>query len=421
MSERGLSKPELLRKFVPFQKMDEHQLLLLASQMEVRVVPPGTELFQSGDIDSLEYFLGYGALELTASDGGSRVIEGEDTTAQRQIARLRPRQYTASTMRESQLFVIDADTLEQLEADQNSEGNDEMEAFFIESVADPLEAERQELLAQFRTAVKHNTFVLPSLPEVALSVREAMQNENTSADQVAVLVNADPAIAAKLIRAANSSIYHGAAQCETTRNAVVRLGLNNTRQLVVSFALRDLFKSKYAGLTSLMTETWEHSVEVAAISFVISKMTKGFAFSDEELMLAGLLHNVGVIAILAFIENKPALIEDVEKLSEVITHLRGEAGACILEHWKFPAEFVQVAREVMDWKRDHKSGADMCDIVQIAKLQSYMRNRKALPMRMDQVPAFRKLPLGELTPELTIQILDDAKELIGETKSLLIG
>ena len=421
MSERGLGKPELLRKFVPFQKMDEHQLLLLASQMEVRIVPAGTELFHAGDIDSVEYFLGYGALTLTAADGGSRVIEGEETTAQRQIARLRPRQYSASTLRESQLFVIDADTLEQLEADRNHDDSDEMEAHFIESVNDPEEAERQELLTQFRSAVKHNTFVLPSLPEVAFNVREALADENTGADQIATLVNADPAIAAKLMRAANSSIYHGANQCETTRNAVVRLGLNNTRQLVVSFALRDLFKSKYAGLTSLMTETWEHSVEVAAISFVISKMTKGFAFSDEELMLAGLVHNVGVIAILAFVENKPALIGDVDKLESVIAHLRGEAGACILEHWKFPNDFVTVAREVMDWERDHKPGADMCDIVQIAKLQSYMRNRKTLPLCMDQVPAFRKLPLGELTPELTIQILEDAKELISETKTLLIS
>jgi len=39
---------------------------------------------------------------------------------------------------------------------------------------------------------------------------------------------------------------------------------------------------------------------------------------------------------------------------------------------------------------------------------------------MDKVPAFHKLPLGELTPELTIQILDDAKSLISETKSLFM-
>jgi len=258
------------------------------------------------------------------------------------------------------------------------------------------------------------------LPEVALKVRKVLEDPNANAEKIATLVNADPAIAAKLIRAANSSIYHGVAQCDTTRNAIVRLGLSNTRQLVVSFAIRDLFESKYPVLKTLMGEAWAHSVEVASISFVISRMTKGLAFSDEELLLAGLLHNVGVIAVLAFVENKPALIENDEKLRSVIEQLQAEAGATILEHWKFPDEFVQVAKEVSDWTRDPKSSADMCDIVQVAKLQSFMRHRKPLPVRMDQVPAFHKLPLGELTPELTIQILDDAKSLISETKSLFM-
>ncbi len=421
MSKRGVSNPELLRKFLPFQALDEHQLLLLASQMTLWDVPAGTCLFSSGDIDSREFFLGSGALTLTANDGGSRTVEGDDAVAQRQIARLRPRQYTVTALRDSQVFVIDADTLEQLEADTNKDDAGDMEAHFIDSPEDPDEAERAELLAQFRSAVKHNTFVLPSLPEVAMKVRKVLEDENTTAEKISVLVNADPAIAAKLIRAANSSIYHGAAQCDTTRNAIVRLGLVNTRQLVVSFALRDLYQSKYPALKTLMTDTWSHSVEVASISFVISRMTKGFNFSDEEILLAGLLHNIGVIAVLAFIENKPSLIADQEKLETVIEHLQAEAGATILEQWKFPPEFVEVAREVMDWTRDKKASADMCDVVQVAKLQAYMRNRKRLPMRMDQVPAFKKLPLGELTPELTIQILDDAKELLSETRAMLYG
>jgi len=420
MSERGVTNPDNLRKFVPFQSLDQHQLILLASQVRVEVLPAGTALFSFGDIDSQEFFLGYGALELKASDGDTRTIDGEDSAAQRQISRLRPRQYTATTVRDTQVYIIDADTLEQLETEQGKQNNSEMEAFFIDQHADPREAERQEILAQFRSAVKHNTFILPSLPEVALKVRKVLEDPNANAEKIATLVNADPAIAAKLIRAANSSIYHGVAQCDTTRNAIVRLGLSNTRQLVVSFAIRDLFESKYPVLKTLMGETWAHSVEVASISFVISRMTKGLAFSDEELLLAGLLHNVGVIAVLAFVENKPALIENDEKLRSVIDQLQAEAGATILEHWKFPSEFVQVAKEVSDWARDPKSSADMCDIVQVAKLQSFMRHRKPLPVRMDKVPAFHKLPLGELTPELTIQILDDAKSLISETKSLFM-
>lgn len=421
MKGRGIVTPEELKKFLPFQGLDEHQLLLLANNVELRRVPRGARLFEYGEIDNSEYFLLLGELELKARDGGARRVADHDETARRQIARLRPRQYTATATRESHLFVLDADILKQLQEELGSGGSGEA-VYDVHELGSLDESESRELFADFKLALKRNNFVLPSLPEVAGKVRQLLADENVNAEKIAHAVNTDPAIAAKLIRAANSPLYHGSSKCESTRSAIVRLGMHNTKQLVVSFTLRDLFQTKSEKLKTQMKEAWQHSVEVAAISFVICRMIKTFPYPPEEVALAGLLHNIGVIAILSYIETHPSLLHDNVKLQQIIQQLRADAGVEILTRWKFPEIFIEVARSVESWQRDHVDAADICDIVQIAKLHSYIRNRQPLPVsHLDSVPALYKLPLGTLTPELTIQILDESRGQINDAVRLLAG
>ncbi|NIB42040.1 HDOD domain-containing protein [Pseudomaricurvus alkylphenolicus] len=417
--EAGELTPERLQQFEPFEGLDAHQLLLLRSQVQWRKVARKTQLFGFGDIDSNEYFLLSGEVELQSADGKRFRVAAGQPNARRQLARLRPRQYTAITTGPCELIVVDSDVLEDLAEELSSYERAE-DVYHVSMVSTVEEMEEQELLSGFHNALQRNQFVLPSLPEVAMKVRNLLEDDNTNADMLAKVVNADPSIAAKLVRAANSPLYHGASKCDTTSNAIVRLGLNTTRQLVVSFAVRDLFSSQSPALRKRMLRAWQDSVEVGAISFVIARMVAKGRQLAEEAMLAGLLHNIGVIAILAYIENEPELMESEESIDTALKSLRAEAGEQILEMWKFPPEFVEVAKSVADWQRNPKGDADLCDIVQIALLHSYIRNKHAIPLpRIDQVPAFKKLPLGELSPELTIRILDEAREQIAEAKQLL--
>lgn len=413
--------PECLTRFQPFESLDPHQLLLLLSHIQWQQYSKGQALFNSGDIDSTEYFLLKGEIELQSPDGVRHRLTDEHPTAARQLARLRPRQYTAVALTSCDILVVDADVIENLENDIQDPGL-ALDSYGVSEISSMDELESQELLTGFRDAVQHSQFVLPSLPEVAMKVRELLDRDDVSAEMISNAVNADPSIAAKLIRAANSPMYHGTSSCETTRDAVVRLGLATTRQLVVSFAMRDLFDTQSAILKKVMLKTWQQSVEVAAISYVVARMSKGSGLSCEEALLAGLVHDVGVIAILAYVETRPDLVESAEHLSVLLANLRGEAGEIILRRWKFPENLIDAAQGATQWDRHHRNGADYCDIVQIAKLHSYIWSKQALPLpRIDQLPAFEKLPLGEVTPELTIRILDEAREQITMVKSVLTG
>lgn len=411
--------PERLRQFRPFKDLDSHQLLLLCSRLEYRRAPKDYQLFERGDIDSDEFFLLEGELALISHDGVRLTIDTDHPSAQGQIARLRPRQYTAVTTKPSELIIVDADIIEALQ-NQSAEMSIEDHGYGVSEIENFEEAESQELLSGFRTALKRNLFVLPSLPEVALKVRHLLEDENSNADRIAAAVNADPSIAAKLMRAANSPIYHGSTPCDSTRNSIVRLGLVTTRQLVVSFAIKDLFSSASPELQGYMHKAWRHSVEVAAISFVIARMVKDRHMSPEEAMLAGLVHDIGVIAILAYVDTLPDIDKSSGQVNTIIENLRADVGEMILRQWNFPEEIILAAKSATDWQRSHPFKADLCDIVQIAKLHSYIRNKVHLPIdRIDEVPAFDKLPLGELTPQLTIHILDEAREQIAAIKQVL--
>ncbi len=412
--------PEQLQRFVPFKQMAEHELILMADALTLLELKKGDVLFKAGDIDTKEFYLLQGKLELTSNDGKSRIMTAEDEVAERPVARLRPRQYTAKATVPSSVFYVDVDVLDEIQSQYIEHQGDDVYA--VDEAGSLDEIEMREIYTEFSSALKKNKIILPSLPEVAIKVRQMLEDERVTAERLASSINADPAIAAKLIRAANSPIYHGTSKCETTKNAIVRLGLRTTQQLVLSFALRELFQSKSKVLRAKMVAAWEHSVEVAAISFVIADMIPRFKYSNEEVMLAGLIHDIGIIAILHYIELHPSITQDSDKAEWIIERLRSDAATAILQHWNFPEELVEMVRKVHDWQRPASVDADLADVVQVAVLHALIRRRKPLPVaRIDSLPAFKVLPLGELTPELTIEILDKSKEKILEARSLIVS
>lgn len=410
---------EGLREYTSFRNLGEEDLLILAGRIDVRRIARGEVLFECGDIDTHEFFLVSGRLQLTAEDGRERVVEADTSLGRMPIARLRPRQYTARALTAVEYFSIDCDVLESLT--ERSAGEGEMEiGYGVVEVADTYGDETLEMLHAFQRDLEARKFRLTSLPEVAQKIRTLLDDPDVNARRIAELINRDAAIAAKIMRAANSPIYLGAAKCETLQNAIVRLGLATTKQLVVGFTLRDLFQSPAPLLKRLMAECWQQSSNVAAISFVLARHTR--TFNPEEAMLGGLVSNIGVLSVLNYAQNYPQLRDNETLLRQWCDKLKGQVGALVLEHWQFPAAVVEAARGCEDWQRCPSTQADLCDLVLVATLHSYIgKRRKPAPPRLDQVPAYQKLALGRLTPSMTLQILAEAKDQIEQARALLVA
>lgn len=262
--------------------------------------------------------------------------------------------------------------------------------------------------------IKHNRLKLPILPEIALKVREAVNDPNAAAATIAKAVSSDASIAARLLQVANSPLYRGTNAISNLQSAIARLGAPLVRNLVTSLILKQLFQTKSAVLKQRMQTLWEHSTQVAAISHVLArKLTR---LKPDEAMLAGLLHDIGTLPILMKAENSTELTQDAAALDDLIDKLHAPVGRLILETWKFPAELVTVAAEHENLTRVSDQ-VDYTDVVTVANLHSYLGTKhRHAKVKFAEVPAFTKLGL---TPETSVATLEEAAAEMNEVKSLL--
>jgi len=277
---------------------------------------------------------------------------------------------------------------------------------------------QQEIIAELRAALENDQLVLPSLPDVAVKIREAIEDVDNGAREIAQVINMDPAITAKIIKTANSAMYLRGKPVQDSHAAYSRLGAKVIGQLVTTYAVKEVFKADSPLLKKRMQELWKHSLDIAAISFVLSSLTPGT--EPSQTMLAALLHDIGVIAILNNISQHQVLLDDPEALEGLIDNMRAELGSSILKKWEFAPDLIYVAECAEDWPRDHEEKADMVDVINMAHLHSYIGTpkQKTVP-RIDTVPAFKKMALGELTPTLSLDILEESAEQVEHVRKLL--
>lgn len=248
--------------------------------------------------------------------------------------------------------------------------------------------------------IDNEQLILPTLPEVALKVREVVEDDNVSARQVADVVATDAALSARLIQVANSPVYRGKNPIEDIQQAIARMGFTVTRDIVTSLAMKQMFQATHEETDRRLRETWEHSTEVAAISSVLAKQfTK---LKADQAMLAGLVHDIGILPILVEAEEFPELLEDAGLLDKYIDEIHAKLGKLILENWEFPAELIAVAAEHEDLDRDSGDKIDYVDIVQVANIQSRIDkvgHRLSL-VDMSEIPSCRKLGFGGENEEI---------------------
>jgi HD-like signal output (HDOD) protein len=407
--------PEILKRFHPLDQLNDIQLELLGRTIQIHSAGRGLKILEQGDSTPFSLYLIKGKLRLLSADGRTTEIVDDSPQAQNPIANLIPRRYSVEAVSPTDYLVIDNSLLEGLLT--TGEGFTATEIGSDSEIADPALAESR-MTAVLLEDLKNNCLVLPSLPDVAVRVGRAMRDETTNARKLANIVQTDPAITTKLVRAANSPLYAGVTPVDSCAAAIVRLGADTTHKLVLTFALRELFNTHSKVLKTQMQKLWEHSVKVSAVCFVLAKISG--RFNPEHALLAGLLHDIGNVAILNYAEKYNEVANDSEKLAQVMRDLRSRIGSEILRKWGFIDDLILVTEEAENWYREHDGEADYADLVIVSQLHTFIGSEqmKHLPT-LDQVPAVNRLDIGELTPKLSLKILDKADEKIERAQRML--
>lgn len=272
-----------------------------------------------------------------------------------------------------------------------------------------------KFIASLMDDLRHNRLELPTLPQVAARIHKVVENPNSRAKDVAQAVGSDMALSARIIHVANSPILRGQTEIDNVQSAVTRMGSNMVRNIITSFLVKQLFHTNQKSLQVRMANIWNHSAHVAAISHVLA--ARYTDFQADEVMLTGLLHDIGKLPILAKARAIPSLQnkENEKALDMVIERLHPALGKAILEAWKFPSHIVAAAAEHEQVNRNSKS-LDYTDVVIVANLHSYIGKSAAKKVDWTNVPAMKKL---KLDPDMSIGVLEEAREEILEIQKVL--
>lgn len=272
----------------------------------------------------------------------------------------------------------------------------------------------EEVFQKLQEGIASDRIILPTLPEVAIKVRDAAEDENSSANSIADILSQDASLTTRLIQVANSPLYRGNNPIEDIQMAVTRLGIKIVKDLVVRLAMKQMYQATSDVLDKHFRDAWTTSVEVAAICRMLASMT---TVSTEQALLAGLIHNIGALPILVIAEEDDDLFNDAAALGDVIRKIEGRVGKLILESWKFSPDFIDVVSHCYQFDRKHDGSADLTDIIQVALLQGGFAEGMENTDDWSKVQAFEKLGMDT---EVNVIDIEENQAIIEETKSTLM-
>ncbi len=185
---------------------------------------------------------------------------------------------------------------------------------------------------------------LPTLPTVASEIIALAKSPRTNAADVGRMIERDQALTAKVLKLVNSSFYGFPGQIRSVQHAVVIIGFNKVKNVVMTASVFDLAKGRVSDRLDLPA-FWEHGLGVAIASQIVAKEIGGPALQPEDAFVAGLMHDLGklildqfltdeYIAVIDRVREEGGLLLDAEK--EVLGFTHALVGIWLTERWKLP-------------------------------------------------------------------------------------
>lgn len=184
---------------------------------------------------------------------------------------------------------------------------------------------------------------LPMLPEVPRRILYMIHDPLTSMNDLAEIINEDPAISLRVMRISNSALYAGTHEIKDLHVACARLGMRTVANVVNAAANGNLYRGSKREYRSLMERLWSHAVVTAhcadKLATLIPKEEHRSAF------VAGLVHDIGKLVLLDTITtrykgNIGRLRDSTELLVKVLDRFHAIVGLHVVQYWKMPPEFA---------------------------------------------------------------------------------
>ncbi len=267
---------------------------------------------------------------------------------------------------------------------------------------------------------------LPTLPAIAMQVNRMLQEADITIEHLSEAIAKDQAIVSRLLKLVNSAFFGLRSRVNTLSEAIVMLGFNSVRNVVMSVSVIEIFAEKTGGFD--IKNFWNHSV---ATAMTAKKLSESIGLGNpESCFLGGLLHDVGKIVLYQHFKDQFQLVVDLMQ-QENISFKAAETKADTLDHaaiGAYLAEKWQLPKALIDTiKYHHRCGKaasdqDMLMIVHTADILSNAflaetKNRKYIS-ELDPAAAGKMQTairaMKEWLPELSEEIASACRFFMGE-------
>lgn len=396
-----------LKTLIPIRNFSSEKLDAFANNHFSEVFPEQTLLFPIGsETDSALYLLN-GRIAL--SDASGKTYEVEAGTAKAKFPLSSGSKHTTTAIAKTDVRI--------LRVSQKIMANHKADTSHLTELHIPDELAENRLLQTFAHHYQHEELEIPTLPDIALKLRKAILNDIGIAEAVKI-IQMDSVISAKLIEVANCPLYISAIPAKTCFTAVNRIGLNATRNLVVSLSLHHIFKSQSHLIKKHLDSLWKQSLYISTLCHVLAAISK--QVDPEQALLAGLVCDIGAVPFLNFAANLPKDYYSEEDIELALPYVKGPIGYKILREWGFSEEFVRIPLDSENWYQNSSGDLNLTDIVVLSRLHSKIgkADMTELPA-VTSIPAASKLKDFSLSPELSLNLLYEAKNQIHQALKAL--
>lgn len=192
---------------------------------------------------------------------------------------------------------------------------------------------------------------LPTIPKLLHELMQSFNDENARIDEIAAKIAMDQVISVKVLRMANSAALRRGNEITSIEQAVIRLGFNRLRSVVVASGIISSFKAP-PGFDKL--HFWTQTFQVATIARTLAQQTT--SVDPETAFTCALIHNIGELLIQSTLPEEAGLINlAIEKGSsrvdaqrEMLGYDYAQLGAELARRWNLSPAFVDAIAQQLD-------------------------------------------------------------------------
>lgn len=201
-------------------------------------------------------------------------------------------------------------------------------------------------LTDLAMRLEAGTLQVPACPQVALKVRDLVRQEDASIGRVAQLALLDPVLTARILGVANSATFSRSSAATTDiKVAIGRVGFDMVQTLAFELALDKSFKLESKGQLQALTRRIRLNGRQTALFAYVLVRRRAAAVKLDEAMLAGLLHEVGKLYVLAHAQSYPDLFADGDESEGLLNQWHTSIGHAIVEAWGLPEAVITAINE----------------------------------------------------------------------------